>query len=46
MILTFLLSDYRMFVESCQRLRLMKSSEVVNLGPYYQSSEPRFAELL
>jgi hypothetical protein len=36
MILTFLLSDHRMFVETCQRLRLMKSSEAVNLGAYYQ----------
>ena len=35
MILTSLISHYRMFVETCQRLRLMKNSEVVNLGTCY-----------
>lgn len=40
------MSNYRMFVEACQRLRLMKSSEVVNLGMcYHHLRNLGFAEL-
>jgi hypothetical protein len=34
-ILICLVSPRRMFVETCQRLRLMKSSETVNLCVYF-----------
>uniref|UniRef100_A0A0A9GHD4 Auxin-responsive protein n=1 Tax=Arundo donax TaxID=35708 RepID=A0A0A9GHD4_ARUDO len=37
---------WRMFVDTCQRLRLMKSSEAVNLCTHSQFSEPLFCRAL